>query len=91
MSRHYRRREGRIGRHPWRHYLVIADRQVTIIDAQPAFLGGWRFVGCEVQGPSDWGSLTADQIVAWKERAGHDLAPCEPHEIAALDDFLAGK
>lgn len=50
----------------WRQYLVITDGRVAIVSMSPALLGGWRFVGVDIQSCADWSGMTAAAITAWK-------------------------
>lgn len=59
------KRESRDPRYPWRQYMVIRDRAVTLIEMTPAALG-WNFGRITFQGEADCPGYSKEQIVAWK-------------------------
>lgn len=60
------KRESRDPKYPWRQYLIVRDRAVTVVEMTPAPLGGWNFGRISFQGEADWPGYSKEQIVAWK-------------------------
>ena len=64
----------------WRHYFVVDESSVTIVEMVAAALGGWktRHIDC-APSSRDWPGMTAEAIVAWKLR-NHQAVKCDENE-----------
>jgi len=71
----------------WRQYMVVSDARVAIVHMTPALWEGWKFDRVEIQGPDDWGTLTRDQIVAWKFSGDDGLTKIAP-DLGGFRDKL---
>lgn len=71
----------------WRQVLAIADGHVFLFELVPALLGGWNLHSLSIQGESDWGSQTADQIAAWKVQQ-KPVDPCVVETTEQVLDWL---
>ena len=60
------------GTERWRHYHVIRDSSVTILDMEPALWVGWNVRRVSRQGDDDWCGMSADSILAFKLESGGD-------------------
>jgi hypothetical protein len=60
------------GTERWRHYHVIRNNSVTIIDMEPALWAGWNVRRVSRQGDNDWCGMSADSILAVKLESGGD-------------------
>lgn len=67
-------REGHIGTRPWLQYLIIRDESVTLLEMEPAPLGGWNVVSILVQGEAEWPRMKAHEIWRFKEEQGRHLS-----------------
>lgn len=63
MKRPVLMREAENGR--WRHYSVIRDEGLTLIEMEPALLGGWNVTKITAQGSKEWGGMSANEIKRW--------------------------
>jgi hypothetical protein len=77
-------REGTIGKHAWKQFMVITDQRVALVEMTPAILG-WNIGKVTVQSGEDWASMDESAIVAWKLRNDDKSVVVAPE---SLSDFL---
>ena len=70
----------------WRHYMVVTDGRVAIVEMVPALLAGWNVRCVTVQGPEAWDGTEAE-IVAWKTAHVPGYAPISEVSVESLGAF----
>jgi len=73
----------------WRHYQIVRDGRVTLIEMRRAEIAGWRVRAVSTQGAECWGDMTANAIVAWKRGASANDDHAMISDAHELDTVLA--
>ncbi len=74
----------------WRHYFIVDDHKVTLVEMLPAVLG-WNVRKIETAPISrDWPDMSAADVVAWKRRF-HDVAIVDGDERRCLLELVQAK
>lgn len=74
----------------WRHYSIVRDGGVTLVEMVPAAIAGWNIRAISEQGSEAWPDMTADAIVAWKVAShGADVRELDPDGAACIVAMLA--
>jgi hypothetical protein len=75
----------------WKQLAVVTDGQILWLEMQPALLAGWNLKSYWVSAGDDWMGMTADQIIAWKQRSGFPFELADASETAYALRRAAGQ
>jgi hypothetical protein len=74
----------------WRHYSVVTDQRVTLVELVPALFEGWRVDRIEIQeGPDSWGDQSQESISSWIEHNRDDVRITDRTRVNEVVELIA--